>query len=233
MLLRRFGPQGWWPVTPNNSTAPRYHPGRFPGINPKQAFEIAVGAILTQNTAWSNVEKVLDAMNRRNFVSPQKIRAARGAELAALIRSSGYFTQKTRKLKILARFVGQETGDDLTSLKNKPMDWLRSRLLALWGIGPETADSIMLYALGRPVFVVDAYTRRIGERLGWPFKNKTYEEIRVFFERRLPADARLLQEYHALLVELAKQHCIRTNPLCASCPLMNVCPTGIKRAPRP
>ncbi|MBI4064730.1 MAG: hypothetical protein HY401_10595 [Elusimicrobia bacterium] len=208
---------------------PQYHPGEKIELTPRQAFEIAVGAILTQNTAWTNVEKALNELNRRNLIDPCKILSTRYSALSTFIRSSGYFTQKAKKLKVLARFVEQEADGNMLNLKKNSTESLRSKFLALWGVGPETADSILLYALTKPVFVVDAYTRRIGGRLGWPFKKKTYDEIRLFFERLLPGEPHLYQEFHALLVELAKRHCLKSDPACFSCPLKSICVYGTRR----
>ncbi|MBI4668334.1 MAG: hypothetical protein HY747_03975 [Elusimicrobia bacterium] len=237
-LSTRFGPQGWWPITQGDGgqgsgarnhkdSKPRYHPGRFPKLTPKQAFEIAVGAILTQNTAWPNVEKALIELHKKNLMSPRRILQASSLRLQAYIRTSGYFKQKAKKLKILARFIERGAGGNILNLKNEPLPQLRDKLLSLWGVGPETADSILLYALDKPVFVVDAYTRRIGERLGWPFKNAGYDDIRLFFEERLPKDIRLYQEFHALFVELAKKNCLKNKPFCQACPLsLSIFPSG-------
>ncbi|MBI4369277.1 MAG: hypothetical protein HY547_03495 [Elusimicrobia bacterium] len=215
-----------------NALKPEYHPGKEIKLTSTQAFEIAVGAILTQNTAWSNVEKALIEINRRGLMSPHKMIATRNSRLAMVIRSSGYFAQKAKKLKILARFAIREARGHLLRLKKEPLLALRDQLLSLWGVGPETADSILLYALGKPVFVIDAYTRRIGERLGWRQASQHYERYRNFFETALILNAGLFQEYHALFVELAKRHCTKQNPICATCPLEQRCPYGLKMRSR-
>ncbi len=232
-LLATFGPQGWWPVcegAKGKNFRPRYNPGQAPRLKPEQAFEIAVGAILTQNTAWTNVEKALIQLHQKDLLSPRRLILISRERLKRAIRPSGYFSQKAKKLKILARFARDEAGCDLLSLKNQPSDSLRRRLLELWGVGPETADSILLYALGKPVFVVDAYTRRIGERLGWPLGNKSYDEIRWFFEQNLTPEPLLYQEFHALFIKLAKENCAKLRPLCQNCPLWRRCAFGRERS---
>lgn len=161
-------------------------------------------------------------LHKKNLIDSHKLLTANFSLLTRLIRSSGYFTQKAKKLKIFSRFVQGEAKGNLLNLKTWPLARLRSRLLNLWGVGPETADSILLYALNKPVFVIDAYTRRIGERLGWNLP-KDYEGIREFFESSLPKSALLFNEFHALLVRLAKERCLKNNPLCSTCPLISRC----------
>jgi len=197
-LLKHFGPQAWWPVR-----------GK---ANP--VYEICVGAILTQNTAWANVEKALDNLIKINMLEPKKILATPDKKLQKLIRPAGFFNQKAERLKIFSRFF----------LDNpKPT---REQLLALKGIGPETADSIMLYAFDRPHFVIDAYTRRVFSRLGL-VKGADYEELQRFFEENLPKKVSLYKEYHALIVELAKTYCKKI-PQCGKCPLKSVCEYNMK-----
>lgn len=212
-LLSRFGHQGWWPLTPPGGLRPRYHPGRSPSLGPKAALEVCLGAILTQNTAWTNVERALESLHRAKALDAGRLRRMPSRRLEVLIRSSGFFVQKAKKLKAF--------------LKAYSPGWLRTAtredLLALKGVGPETADSMLLYAVGRPVFVVDAYTRRIGERVGWLRPSMKYDEVRAFFEKELPASPRVYQEMHALLVELAKRHCRKNDPLCGKCPLRKGC----------
>jgi len=212
-LLSRFGPQGWWPLTPPGALRPRYHPGRFQTLGEKAALEVCLGAILTQNTAWTNVEKALESLHRAKALDAGRIRRMPSRRLEALIRSSGFFVQKAKKLKAFLRAYS--------------LDWLRTvsreKLLSVKGVGPETADSMLLYAAGRSIFVVDAYTRRIGERVGWLKPSMKYDEVRAFFEEGLSASLRVYQEMHALLVELAKRHCRKTDPLCAGCPLRKGC----------
>lgn len=204
-LLAAYGPQHWWP-----------------GDSP---FEVIVGAILTQQTAWANVEKALANLLAANVLSPDGIRATSEGELAALIRPSGFYRGKARKLKALVALLDNRFGGDLDLLLAAPGDDLRAALLATHGIGPESADSILLYAAGRPYFVIDAYTRRIFSRLDLRPAGDTYGTWQAMFTRELPPDAALFNEYHALIVEHAKRVC-RTVPLCEGCVLLDVCPMG-------
>jgi endonuclease-3 related protein len=205
-LYSSFGPQGWWPTTLENELHPKHH-GKAPK-NDKERFEIIIGAILTQNTNWKNVEKAILNLNKNQLLNINKIKKINKNKLAALIRPSGYFNQKAERLKLIADFYS----------KNK--NPTREELLAVKGIGPETADSILLYALGKTSFVVDAYTKRIFGRLG--FKEKTYDEFQDMFHKNLPKKQKLFNEYHALLVELGKNHC-KTKPVCKDCPLKKLC----------
>jgi endonuclease-3 related protein len=219
-LLARYGPQGWWPLA-GRAGRPGYdergyHPGRY-GMpaEPRGRFEVAVGAVLTQNTSWINVEAALAALRASGLLAPAALCACPLRRLAALVRSSGYFNQKARKLQVLARFWSGLSG------RKAPE---RGELLALWGVGPETADSILLYAFHRPVFVVDAYTRRLLARLGWAEGRESYQELQARFHAGLPARAPLYQELHALIVRHAKEHC-RLRPRCRDCPLaVSLCP---------
>lgn len=224
-LLRRFGPRGWWPVTPAGAATPRYHPGRYGAPGPQGALEICVGAILTQNTAWTNVVRALERLHGARALTLDRLRALPRRRMEALVRSSGYFAQKTLKLKAFAKHAAGRGRPWHRWLREEPLARLRADLLSIHGVGPETADSMALYAGGRPIFVIDAYTRRIGGRLGWFDPGARYDELRLFFEARLPRSPRLYQEFHALLVELAKRHC-RTRPSCAGCPLRVRCPAG-------
>lgn len=197
-LLAHYGPQGWWPAD--------------------GAFEMMVGAVLTQNTAWTNVERAITNLRDAGLLDAEAIAGCDEVVLARAIRPSGYFNQKGKKLKVLAEFYlahGGEAGIDR-------LPDAREALLALHGIGPETADSILLYALHRPVFVVDAYTRRIFARLGATASDAGYDALQAFFESQLPAEVPLFNEYHALLVMHAKQHC-RSRPACSGCPLADAC----------
>jgi len=188
-----------------------------------------VGAILTQAAAWGNVEKALTNLKGAGALSPQALRALPREELARLIRPSGYFNAKTAKLQALAQFMARY-GDDLDRLFSLELTRLREELLGVHGIGEETADSVILYAAGKPIFVVDAYTRRILDRLGIQPDEASYEGYRRLFMAHLPADAALYNEFHAQFVQLGKEHCHKT-PRCAGCPLLDVCPTG--RQPEP
>jgi len=199
-LLRAYGPQGWWPAD--------------------SSFEVMVGAVLTQNTRWENVEIAIAHLREAGMLDADRIAHADAERLAELIHPAGFYRQKSRYLCILARFVRESGGVD--ALRRTPTPRLRTRLLALTGIGPETADSILLYALDKPVFVVDAYTRRIFHRLGLLPANASYDETQALFENLLPRKLGLFREYHALIVAHAKRHC-RKRPACAGCPLLDAC----------
>lgn len=214
-LRGEYGPQGWWPVTRGKEKEPAYCGG------PKtdaERFEVMVGAILTQNTAWKNVVKALRNLREAGFTEPSSLRKARNDRLARLVRSSGYYNQKALKLKKLCRFLNLGYGDSLRKMGREETPLLREKLLDVDGIGQETADSILLYAFDRPVFVVDAYTRRVLKRHGLIPGKAKYGEIQSLFEAHLPPDPVLYNEYHALLVRLAKEAC-RKKPLCDTCPL--------------
>jgi len=200
-LLSAYGPQGWWPADTR--------------------FEVMVGAILTQATAWRNVERAIQRLKAAGALSPERMASFSEQELAELIRPAGFFRQKTRRLRALLRLIGRH--GRVEGLLSLPAEELRRQLLALPGVGPETADSILLYAAGYPVFVVDAYTKRILHRLGLLSGEKAgYEEVQGLFESNLPRDPKLYGEYHALLVRHAKDHC-RARPRCPGCPLAPVC----------
>jgi endonuclease III related protein len=199
LLFRTYGPQKWWPA--------------------QTRFEVIVGAILTQNTTWTNVERALKALRRNRLLSPVALRRISVAKLAPLIRSSGYFRQKARKLKEFAAFLQKHYAGSLSKMFRSSTSVLREQLLTVHGIGPETADSILLYAGKHPVFVVDAYTHRILQRHGLLHGKETYEEIRGLFESSLPLDAAIFNEFHALIVHLGKQFCRPKAPLCSACPL--------------
>jgi endonuclease-3 related protein len=223
-LLIAYGAQGWWPLKSLAREKSRlcdargYHRGNYSlPRSLAQRFEIAVGAILTQNTAWKNVEKAMYILMTKNMLSPEKILKADIGELRTAIRSSGYYNEKAKKLKSLANLFFERGG--LRVGKKHPS---REALLETWGIGEETADSILLYAFSVPLFVVDAYTRRIFERLGMIGEKAKYTDIQELFQENLRGEAALYNEYHALIVEHAKQHCLRT-PLCGACPLGNMC----------
>ena len=185
-------------------------------LSPASKFEIAIGAILTQNTAWTNVEKAIDNLVKLNLMDPNIILDIAQGELAEAIRPSGYYNQKAKKIKILTRFLldGGFFEDD-----NIPD---RADLLGLWGIGDETADSILLYAFKVPVFVIDAYTKRIFERIGILNDSESYKKFTRVFTNSLEEDSVTYQEYHALIVKHAKEHC-RKKPLCDGCVLRRLC----------
>lgn len=200
-LLSAYGEQPWWPAdTP---------------------FEVVVGAVLTQNAAWTNVEKAIDRLKARGLLSLRAILDCESAALADAIRPSGYFNVKATRLRAVCEFLHAQGGLDVFASWGQ--DAQRAALLGVKGIGPETADDILLYALDRPVFVIDAYTRRLLQRHGLVAGGETYEALRGGFERALPADVHLYQQYHALIVMHAKHVC-RKSPLCARCALAATCP---------
>jgi endonuclease-3 related protein len=189
---------------------------------------VIVGAILTQSASWVNVEKALENMKAADALSPEALHGMGEAEIAALIRPSGYFNAKARKLKTFVELVHEGFGGDLEALLAIPASELRALLLGVHGIGPETADSIVLYAAGQPSFVIDAYTRRIFTRLGVQPEHDSYDGWRSFIMDRLPADAVMFNEYHALIVRHGKYVC-RKAPLCTECVLLSGCLTGRAR----
>ena len=197
-LFQRWGPQGWWP-------------GRT-------RFEIITGAILVQNTSWRNVERAIAALRRAGMLDPMAQHALPLPELAELIRPAGCHTVKARRLRAFTAFLADRYQGRLALLLARPTEILRHELLALHGIGPETADSILLYAAKRPVFVVDAYLRRIGQRHGWIEGREAYDHVARCFTRELEPDHQVYNEYHALLVATGKSHCGRI-ARCAGCPL--------------
>ncbi len=200
-LLRHFGKQYWWPAdTP---------------------FEVIVGAILTQQTTWKNVEKAIDNLKGNNLLSISSLAKVNLKHLEKIIRPIGYFHQKAERLKGICRYIYENYGEDLAKLFSKTIPNLREELLSLKGLGPETVDSIILYAANKPIFIIDAYTKRIAHRLGVTDLNK-YEDLRKYFEGHLPNDLDLYQEFHALIVELGKNYC-KTKPNCTSCPLRKEC----------
>jgi endonuclease III related protein len=208
-LYARFGPQHWWPHSRGG------------------AFEIIVGAILTQNTAWTNVEKALVNLRRARLLTPAALHRAPTARLARLIRPSGYFNLKAKKLKAFTHFLFAKHRGRLTHLFALDPVRLRAELLAVYGIGPETADSITLYAARQAIFVVDAYTRRVFARLGLARATASYDELQALFMRNLPREEPLFNEYHALIVALGKSICQKRTLRCAECPLCEICPTAL------
>lgn len=225
LLFKRYGPRGWWPVTPSGAPSPRYHPRKYELPGPRGTLEICLGAILTQNTAWTNVVTALEKIQDEKGMKLKKIFDVRPTTLQSRIRSSGYFVQKTKKLKNFVRFALARNIPLTRWLRATPLAGLREELLSINGVGPETADSMLLYAGGRKVFVVDAYTKRIGSRLGWFEANASYDEVQTYLEARTPRSIRVYQEFHALFVELGKR-CCRPKPRCGECPLRTACPAG-------
>jgi endonuclease-3 related protein len=202
-LAARRGPAGWWPA--------------------QSAFEVCVGAILVQNTAWTNVEKALGVLRSRELLSFEALRDLPAAEIAPLIRSSGCFNVKARRLRALLDFLGQEYGGRVEAMETEDPARLRARLLAVPGVGRETADSIALYAAGQRLFVIDAYTRRVFARLGVVKGDEPYDVLQRRFMDALPPEAGLYNDFHAQIVLLAKDVCTR-RPACAACPLEEGCP---------
>jgi endonuclease-3 related protein len=201
-LQAAFGPQHWWPA--------------------QSADEMIIGALLTQNTNWKNVEKALAGLRRQGSLSLAAIAKLETETLEELVRPSGYFRQKAKRLKLLAEHITAAGG--LRRLAAKPTPDLRNWLLDQPGVGPETADSILLYAFGRPVFVIDAYTLRIGRRHDWFEPATDYAAAQAFFTRHLPRKSALYNEFHALLVRVGKEFCRPKKPDCAHCPLFFLYP---------
>jgi endonuclease III related protein len=197
-LYEFYGPQHWWP---GDTT-----------------LEIIVGAILTQNTSWSNVEKAIANLKRHDCLACERLHSLAHEELALLIRSAGYYNIKAQRLKNFFNWLFLEYAGDIDSLFDLAPSVLRRKLLSIKGIGPETADSICLYAFNKPVFVVDAYTARVFGRHLWVEPGSGYEQIQDIFHGGLERDAALFNEFHALTVRLGKDHC-KPRPLCAGCPL--------------
>jgi len=199
-LEKYYGPQNWWPAdTP---------------------FEVMIGAILTQNTSWRNVEKAIINLKSAKALSPRRLKHLPGSELARLIKPAGFYNLKAARIRHFIDFLSSEYGMNIKRMASSAHDGLRRKLLGVNGIGPETCDSILLYALGVPVFVVDAYTKRVFSRHGIISKEDDYHGIQALFMRHLPSDAILFNEYHALIVRLAKDFC-KKKPLCAACPIRN------------
>jgi len=197
-LYRAYGSRHWWPGETD--------------------FEVMVGAILTQNTSWRNVEKAIQKLKEKELLSPEGIHRLKKSQLASLIRSSGYYRIKAGRLKSFVDFLFEEYGGNLRRMQRGRLEELRRKVLGVKGIGPETADSILLYGLRKPIFVVDAYTKRILSRHGLISEKASYEEIQNLFMDHLPSDEKLFNEYHALFVHLGKTLCKKI-PRCEICPL--------------
>jgi endonuclease-3 related protein len=200
-LFTHFGPQGWWPA--------------------ETSFEVAVGAILTQNTNWGNVEKAIQNLRMAGKLSPDALHTMTHKRLASLIRPAGYFNVKARRLKnFLQLFISVYDGD-MTNMKRERLPVIKEKLLSVNGIGQETADSIILYALEKPVFVVDAYTKRVLSRHALLDYNLSYDRFQGFFHAHLRKNVKFYNEFHALFVRLSKEYC-RTTPLCKGCPIEGI-----------
>ncbi|MDP2927263.1 MAG: endonuclease III domain-containing protein [Candidatus Omnitrophota bacterium] len=201
-LYSVFGPQHWWPAD--------------------TVFEIMVGAILTQNTNWSNVQKAILALKEKKLLSARKLYQLPRKKLAGLIKSAGYYNVKSLRLKSFLKFFFDRYAAKIKLMDAQDLKTLRAQLLTVKGIGPETADSMLLYALNKPVFVVDAYTKRILARHGLIKAEADYSQCQDIFMRNLKNDVKLFGEYHALLVKLGKDYCRKQNPKCEICPLWSI-----------
>jgi endonuclease-3 related protein len=198
-LLGHFGPQHWWPGD--------------------SAFEISIGAILTQNTNWSNAAMAIANLKKARVLQPARLYALGSGKTAQLIRPSGYYRLKTERLRNFLRLAMTKYGGSLSRMKRAALPKLRVELLSVNGIGPETADSILLYAFDKPIFVVDAYTKRIFHRHHLIQEQATYDDVQAYCMDRLPGNPGLYNEFHALIVRLGKEYCLKNNPKCDSCPL--------------
>lgn len=199
ILYKNFGPQHWWPAD--------------------SPFEVIIGAILTQNTAWANVEKAIRNLKDKGLLSPKGLKSITKGRLASLIRPCGYFNIKAKRIKEFVEFLFYRYNGSLNLMHRNSLHALRKELLGVNGIGPETADSILLYALDRPIFVIDAYTKRILSRHGIIDEDAEYDQIQSLFMNSLPKSSRLFNEYHALFVRLGKEYCTKREPKCEECPL--------------
>jgi len=198
-LYSAFGPQHWWPAD--------------------SSFEVIVGAILTQNTSWANVEKAIVRLKEKKLLDARKLLMLSANKLAVLIKSAGYYNVKAARLKNFIIFFFAIYAGNIKHMGSQNLMILRKQLLTVKGIGPETADSILLYAFDKPVFVIDAYTKRIFSRHRLFTEDVAYEQAQDIFMRNLKSNARLFNEYHALLVKLGKNYCRKQNPKCEICPL--------------
>ena len=207
-LFDAYGPRNWWPTV---------HGG---------AFELVIGAILVQNISWSNTERALVNLRQADVWSFQAIIDTPDEDMHVLIRPSGYYRAKTRKLKEFASFIIEHHQGRLEQLFALPIDAMRSQLLSVWGIGDETADDIILYGAKKPSFVIDAYTKRLLERMGWEIDGKSYAAYQAMFHENLPHDEYLFNEYHALIDYHAARIC-KKKPMCDRCALADQCPVGI------
>lgn len=207
-LLAEYGPQGWWPAR-----------GRL---------EVILGAILTQNTNWRNAALAIRQLRGAGLLSLQNLRRTKASDLQPLIRSAGFFRQKARTIVAFIRWLEEHHEGSLRRMFERPAKELRAALLKLRGVGPETADAILLYAGNRPVFVADAYTRRILARHGMLAENAPYAAAQEFVHGQLKHDSRVYNEFHALLVEAGKQHCKLRAPRCHGCPLEELLPSTLQ-----
>jgi len=198
-LYSSFGKQRWWPGDTK--------------------LEVIIGAVLTQNTAWPNVEKSISNLKKAGKISFKKLSKERMSGIARLIKPAGYFNIKAKRLKNVLRFIAESYNSSLSLMQKADGASLREELLGINGVGPETADSILLYAFGKPIFVIDSYTTRILSRLKILSQDVSYEDAQKLFMDNLPKDVRLFNEYHALIVKLGKDYCRKNNPRCQECPI--------------
>ncbi|TFG77672.1 MAG: endonuclease III domain-containing protein [Thermodesulfobacteriales bacterium] len=199
LLYKEYGPQGWWPGD--------------------SQLESILGAILTQNTSWNNVEKAINNLKELDLISVEKLTMLTTRELAQLIKSSGYFNQKAIKIKNFITFLYDNYEGGLEKMFEEEISELRNKLLQIKGIGPETADCIILYGGNKPIFVIDTYTYRVLSRHGLVPEQTSYNEMQELVMDSLADDTQMFNEYHALLVRVGKEHCRKQNPICAGCPL--------------
>jgi len=202
LLYKNFGPRHWWPG--------------------ETKLEIIIGAILTQNTAWGNVEKAISNLKKADLLKVKKLSQLPRKRLSMLIKPAGYYNIKSQRVKNFLNFLNTSYNASIDKMFGTKTSRLRQELLDIKGIGPETADSILLYAGQRPVFVVDAYTKRVFSRHSYIQEESSYEEVQGFFVKNLPKDVRLFNEYHALIVELGKNLCKSKKPLCSKCPIRRI-----------
>jgi endonuclease-3 related protein len=209
-LLARLGPQGWWPA--------------------RTRLEVILGAILTQNTAWTNAARALRMLRRADLLSMKRLRGASRAELEACIRPAGFYRQKADAIRSFLGWLERTCAGSLHKAFSRPPDRLRVELLRLRGLGPETVDAILLYAGGKPFFVADAYTRRILARHGLVSPRAGYAAVQEFVHQALPRDPEMFSEFHALLVEVGKRYCQRREALCGECPLKDFLSPAVRAA---
>ena len=219
ILLKTHGKQGWWPVFNSNESRGEYGVGA--PRNDEDRFEIIIGAILTQNVAWKNVEKGLESLKKNRIFTPVKLHKAKDELIAGCIKPTGYFNQKTIKIKNFLNWFKSinYSFDEMNKMKTGLM---RQTLLKINGIGPETADSILLYAMNRKIFVIDAYTKRIFSRLNLVSADDSYNTIQEYFHDNFPGSIKKYNEYHALIVAQGKDVC-KNKPLCSECCLKQIC----------
>lgn len=227
LLEAAYGFQGWWPLSGRAGRAGYDAEGycidrsAVAPLSNDERVEIALGAILTQNTAWENARRAIASLRSSGLASLEALHSAEQSVLAEAIRASGYFNQKAKKIMLIAEFFARRVADDRSGAPT------RAELLAIWGVGPETADSVLLYAYNEPYFVADAYARRVFGRVGVSEGARSYEGLQRICHESLPRDPAVYGEYHALLVRHARTHCLKT-PHCEGCPLAAVCEYGMR-----